>query len=451
MTNFLIYSKRCFINNELIEATLHIKDKKIHSIFKGYNRLKTYPFFNYQNLIIMPGIIDAHVHINEPGRDYWEGFHTATKAAACGGVTTLIDMPLNANPVTTTVEAFKIKQKATRDKLHVNCGFYGGVVPSNSKDIEGLLNEGVFGIKGFLSHSGIEEFPNVSKAHLETIAPILKKHDIPLLLHCELEDKDVPTVINPKSYQEYLDSRPQHWETSAIELALQIQQRFDIKVHIVHLSASEGIDIIKERKQTTNKLTVETCPHYLYFNSENIPDASTLHKCAPPIRTKHNNDLLWRYLLNDGFDFLASDHSPAPPKIKQLESGDFFKAWGGISGLQFTLPILFTEGQKRGLSLEKLIPLLTKKPARFLGLNNRKGELKNGFDADITIWDDVKDTITENNIEHKHKATPYLGQKIKGKIIHVFVNGCQVVKDSKMISEGKGTLLLKKNKDNVND
>jgi allantoinase len=447
MTEFLIHSDRCFIGDQFIEATLHIKAGKILKIYNGSNPLANIPYLDYINLIVMPGIIDAHVHINEPGRERWEGFDTATKAAAIGGVTTLIEMPLNASPVTTTVEAFKIKQEATKHKLHVNCGFYGGIIPTtNTNDIEGLLKAGVFGIKGFLTHSGIDEFPNVLKSHLEAIAPILKTHDAPLLLHCEISDDNVPDVIDPKDYQEYLYSRPQRWETNAIGLALDIQKRYDIRVHVVHLSASEGIRIIQHRKQQTNKLTVETCPHYLYFNAEDIPYASPIYKCAPPIREKGNNDLLWDYLLDDGFNFLASDHSPAPPEWKQLQTGDFFKAWGGISGLQFTLSILYSEGQRRGLSLEKLIPLLTINPAYFLGLEDNKGKLQEGFDADITVWDDTaRFTITEENTQHKHKASPYLHKTCNGKVIHTFVNGVQVVENSKIKSLDQGKLLLRSN------
>jgi len=446
MNNFLIHSKRCFIDNHFMEATLYIKNEKIHQIHKGFHKLVGIPFFDYDSLIVMPGIIDAHVHINEPGRTDWEGFESATKAAAIGGITTLIEMPLNANPVTTTVDAFKLKQNASANKLHVNCGFYGGIIPTNVNDIESLIKEGVFGIKGFLTHSGIDEFPNVTKQNLESIAPTLKKYDIPLLLHCELSDNEVPKVNNPKSYLEYLHSRPQHWETNAIDLALEIQKKFDIKVHLVHLSASEGLEHIRQRKQITDKLTVETCPHYLFFTAENIPDAAPIYKCAPPIREKTNNDLLWKALLNDEFNFLSSDHSPAPPERKQLEEGDFFKAWGGISGLQFTLPLLYSKGQKRELSIEKLIPLLTENPARFLGLEDRKGILKEGFDADITVWDNSEAfTITEEIIQHRHKATPYLNETLYGKVIHTFVNGVQVVENSKIKILQQGKLLLKQN------
>jgi allantoinase len=446
MEEFLIYSNRCFVKKQLIGATLHIKGKNIFKIYDGKKKLHGIPFLDYENRIVMPGIIDAHVHINEPGREDWEGFDTATRAAAIGGITTLIEMPLNASPVTTTVDAFVLKQNTSKDKLHVNCGFYGGTIPSNTDDIEALIKSGVFGIKGFLAHSGIDEFPNVSQSDLEKIAPILKKYDIPLLLHCELTDENVPDVVNPKSYREYLNSRPQHWETNAIDVALEIQEKFDVKVHIVHLSASKGIERINQRKSLTDKLTVETCPHYLFFNAEEIPDASPIYKCAPPIRERKNNDLLWKNLLNGGFNFLGSDHSPAPPERKQLESGDFFKAWGGISGVQFTLPVLYSSGKKRGLTIEKLIPLLTENPANFLGLDTEKGKLKEGYDADITVWDDSEELkITRESIEHKHKATPYMNEILFGKVIHTFVNGVQVVENSELKKLNEGKLLLKNN------
>ena len=431
---------------QLTEATLHIKNGKISSIFKGYYILENIDIKSYENSIIMPGIIDAHVHINEPGRTDWEGFDSATKAAAIGGITTLIEMPLNANPVTTNIKAFEIKKQAAKNKLHVNCGFYGGAIPNNEKDIEPLINAGVFGIKGFLTHSGIDAFPNVSKEDLEKIAPILAKYDIPLLLHCELVGrKNIPQVHNnPKSYRAYLASRPTEWELNALKLTLDIQEKYNIKTHIVHLSASSGLESINKRKKSTKKITVETCPHYLFFNAENIPDASPIYKCAPPIRDKENNDALWGGLLNSEFDFLASDHSPAPPEIKKLNEGNLFEAWGGIAGLQFTLPVVWTAGLKKGLTLKKLIPLLTINPAKFLGLDHRKGILKEGFDADITVWNDEEQfTVTEDIIAHKHKATPYMNHKLKGKIIHTFVNGIQVIKNSQLKELNAGKLLLK--------
>lgn len=445
MNNFLIYSKRCWIDGGFTEATLHIIKDKIVSIIPGKYQNDTIKFLECQDSIVMPGILDAHVHINEPGRTNWEGFDTATKAAALGGVTTLVEMPLNSDPVTTNKDAFEIKKLATKNKLHVNCGFYGGVIPGNDKDIEPLIEAGVFGIKGFLTHSGIDEFPNVTKDDLEKIAPVLAKYDLPLLLHCEFgEEKNIPQV-KPKSYRAYLASRPTEWELNALKITQDIQEKYSIRAHIVHLSASKGLKSINYRKKFTKKLTVETCPHYLYFTAEEIPDAAPVYKCAPPIRDKANNDALWKGVLNGELDFLASDHSPAPPEIKKLESGNLFEAWGGISGLQFTLPVIWTAGLSKGLTLDKLIPLLTSNPAKFLGLDNRKGKLKKGFDADITIWNEHNEfTITESKIAHKHKATPYLNHTLKGKIIHTFVNGVHAVKNGTLNSLNAGKLLLNK-------
>jgi len=444
MREYLIYSKFCFIDGAFQEATLHIDNAKIASVYLGLNEINGLTLLNYSELIVMPGIIDPHVHINEPGRTAWEGFDSATKAAALGGITSLIEMPLNSDPVTTTAEAFEIKKEATQNKLHVNCGFYGGVIPSNLKDVESLLRSGVFGLKGFLTHSGIDDFPNITKVHLELVAPILKHTDLPLLLHCELDDNTVPQVNNTRSYREFLNSRPQHWETNAVDLAMEIQETYDIKVHIVHLSAASALEHIKKRKLDSSGLTVETCPHYLFFNAESIPDGSPIYKCAPPIREKQNNDQLWKALESGQFDFLGSDHSPAPPDLKQLDSGDFFKAWGGISGLQFSLPVLNTLAQQHDLPIEKILPLLTSGPAKFLGIDHKKGHLKQGCDADITVWDRTQSiTINEDMIAHRHKATPYMGRTFFGKVIHTFVNGHQVVDNSELNKLSKGTLLLK--------
>lgn len=446
MKEYLIYSKRCWINNNFQKATIHLKEGKIKEVFLVKKEIENVPFLDCENNIVMPGIIDAHVHINEPGRTQWEGFETATKAAAKGGITTLIEMPLNSDPVTTNAKAFEIKKKAAVNKLHVNCGFYGGIIPKNENDIEDLIKAGVFGIKGFLTHSGIDDFPNITKSDLEKIAPALKKYNLPLLLHCELSDDKVPKVKNSKSYDEYLKSRPEHWELNAIKLALEIQEKYDIKVHIVHLTTAKGFKLINKQKEKTNKITVETCPHYLYFSAEEIPDASPIYKCAPPIRKKSNKEKFWKALLNNEFNFIASDHSPAPPEIKKLKEGNYFEAWGGIAGLQFTLPVIWTEGLKHELTLAQLIPLLTENPAKFLGLANKKGQLKKGFDADLCIWNENESfTITAKNIEHRHKATPYLNHTLKGKIIHTFVNGIHVVENREFNNLQAGKLLLSKN------
>ena len=447
MSEYLLHSNRTWIDKGFKEATLHISDGVITDVISGLHRMASIPFEDFADLILMPGIIDAHVHINEPGRTDWEGFHTATKAAALGGITTLIEMPLNASPVTTSAEAFLIKQKAAEGKLHVNCGFYGGVIPDNDDDIEGLIKAGVFGIKGFLIHSGIDEFPNTTKEQLERICPILKRYDIPLLLHCELETEEIlPRVTDPQKYEQYLNSRPPSWELSAIELAIGLQKKFNCRVHIVHLSAADALETIKARRKQSRLLTVETCAHYLYFVAEEIPNAAPVYKCAPPIRGRSNNQRLWAAVGSGDIDFLTSDHSPAPPDIKNLDSGDLFTAWGGIAGLQFTLPALWRAN--RTLSLEEFIPLLTSHPARFLGLDHRKGQIARGFDADITIWDESASIkITADTIAHRHKESPYLDEELQGKVHHCMVNGEFVVRDGQLHQLNEGKLLLKSNSD----
>ncbi len=423
---------------------MHLKNGKIWRVYEGFHPREGVPLNNYGNLIVMPGIIDAHVHINEPGRTEWEGFDTATRAAALGGATTLIEMPLNAHPVTTTVEAFRQKQRAAQGQLHVNCGFYGGIVPGNAAHVEPLIRAGVFGIKGFLIHSGLDEFPKIEKQHLTEIAPVLAEHGVPLLLHCELSDGRTFHPENVKSYREYLKSRPPQWELAAVKLAVELQEKYDLKIHILHLSSAAALKIIAARKARTDLLTVETCPHYLYFQAEAVPDGAPVYKCAPPIREKNNNDRLWEALLAHQIDFIASDHSPAPPELKQLSSGNLFRAWGGIAGVQFSLPAVWSKGMKKGLPLEKLIPLLTENPARFLGLHKSKGKLEEGFDADLTVWNENEEfAVTENLVAHRHKMTPYLGCRLKGKVHHTFVGGRQVVKEGEIITLNAGKLLFR--------
>ena len=358
-----LHSTRVITSKGVIEATLILGDGKILEVLAGRVEGGGIPFESVGDKVVMPGVIDAHVHINEPGRTGWEGFETATKAAAAGGITTLIEMPLNASPVTTTMDAFKLKLEAAKGKLHVNCGFYGGVIPGNIKDLDGLLNAGVFGIKAFLTHSGIDEFPNVTEADLRKALPILKKLGAKLLVHCELESANAQHVTrqhatDPRGYANYLASRPPHWETDAIALMIRLSEEFDVHVHIVHVSAAEALPLIRDAKKRGLRITAETCPHYLVFCAEEIPDGATEFKCAPPIRERANNELLWEALKDGTLDFVATDHSPAPPDIKEQQSGDFMKAWGGIAGLQFLLPAFWTGAKKRGFSLGDVARLL---------------------------------------------------------------------------------------------
>lgn len=437
-----IFSNRCWLDGKLQPATVCIENNVISAI----HQFKIVDAEDVGDFILMPGVIDAHVHINEPGRTEWEGFETATQAAAAGGITTIVDMPLNASPVTTTVSAFNEKLAASKNKLNVNVGFYGGLTPGNENELEGLIQAGVLGIKCFLTHSGIDEFPNVREAEIDAAMPVIAKHGISLLAHCELEGKKSENKFSdfPNSYRYYLASRPKQWENDAIELMIKLCRKHNCKTHIVHVSSAEALPAIEKAKQEGMPLTAETCAHYIYFNAENIPDSNCLYKCAPPIREKENNDLLKASLKTGVLDFIATDHSPAPPDIKELTTGNLQKAWGGIAGLQFLLPAAWT-AMKGTLSIEKFIPLLTAHPARFLQVENRKGKLEVGYDADIIVWNpDEKFEVKAKNILHRYDCSPYNGQQLFGTVQQTIVNGDTVYQDKRIIQKNKGQWLLKK-------
>jgi allantoinase len=393
--------------------------------------------------VLMPGVIDPHVHINEPGRTHWEGFDSATKAAIVGGVTSLVDMPLNASPVTTTAKAFAQKLVAAKKNLHTNCGFWGGLIPGNENEIEPLIENGVLGFKAFLTPSGIDEFPNVTEDDLKKAAPIIAKYNLPLLVHCELIQHKQSVIRDSQSYQAYLLSRPKKWEDDAIALMIRLCEEFNCPVHIVHLSSANSIEPIKNAKERGLPLTVETAQHYLYFSAEEIGDGQPVFKCAPPIREKENNDQLWQALKDGVIDFVATDHSPAPPDLKQLETGDLTKAWGGIASLQWALPVLWTAAKKRGFELKDIYHWLCKNPARLIGKEFKKGKIEKGYDADLIVWDPYKKFIvTEDSIQHKHKITPYLHQQLSGVVEQTWLAGIKVFNKSE-IELNKGELLLK--------
>lgn len=419
-----IYSERCWWNEKLQPATVVCEDGIITEIFP----YKLIDAEDVERNVLMPGVIDAHAHINEPGRTEWEGFETATKAAAAGGITTVIDMPLNSSPVTNSAKAFREKRDASADKLYINVGLYGGLIPENINDLETLIAEGVFGIKCFLVHSGIDEFPNVTETDMDKAMPLIAKHNIPLLAHCEIYEKEAASELSkyPSSYKEYLASRPKQWENDAIDLMIRLCRKHKCPVHIVHVSSAEALEIIGQAKKEGLPVTAETCSHYIYFHAEQIEDGNTLFKCAPPIREQSNNFLLKQAFETGVLDFLTTDHSPAPPEIKQIETGNFETGWGGIAGLQFLLPASWT-ALREMISLEKFIPLLTSHPAKFLQLDDRKGKIEVGYDADILIWDpEEKEMITKENVLHRHKISPYIGETLYGVTKQTIVGGVTV-------------------------
>lgn len=417
-----IYSRRCWVEGCLQPATINFSDGIIRSVEKGEKASEDVS----ADLVLMPGVIDVHLHINEPGRTEWEGFVTATRAAAAGGITSLVDMPLNSSPVTVSVKALQEKIKASEGKRLVNTGFYGGIIPGNAGEIIPMAENGALGFKCFLVHSGIDEFPDVSEKDLDEAMPLIAKTGLPLLAHCELEDKSMADALSadPTNYSKYVASRPGRWEMDAVAMMIRLCRKHNCPVHIVHVSFSGCLELIRQAKEEGLPLTAETCAHYLFFNEEDIPDGQTDYKCAPPIRGRENNNLLKNALRSGVLDFITSDHSPAPPSLKEIETGNLQKAWGGIAGLQFLLSASWT-AMMPGMDLSDFIPLLTENPARFIRQHNNKGFLREGYDADMVLWDPMGSMkVVEASTFHRYPISPYTGHTLQGKIHGTWVGGC---------------------------
>ncbi len=444
MFDLAIKSKRIITPEGEKKGIVLIKDGVIIDVLESLDNTDE-RVIDLQNKVVMPGVIDPHVHINEPGRTDWEGFTTATKAALLGGVTTIVDMPLNSTPVTTTTKAFDAKLSAAHGKLHTNCGFWGGIIPGNENEIEPLVDKGVLGFKAFLTHSGIDEFPNVTAADLRKAMPIIAKYNLPLLVHSELTTNlKQQTTNDNRFYQHYLESRPRKWEDDAIALIIQLCEEYNCHVHIVHLSSSNSIQQIAKAKQKGLPLTVETGQHYLYFNAEEIKDGQTQFKCAPPIREKENNDKLWEALKEGIIDFVATDHSPSTPDLKELKSGDFTKAWGGIASLQFALSVLWTAASKRNFTLIDITRWLCENPAKLIGRQKSNGKIAKGYEADIIVLDDQNSfSVTEDIIQHKHKITPYLNEVLVGMVEQTYLSGEKVFDSGKFLHLNKGNIILR--------
>ncbi|GAA5881882.1 hypothetical protein JCM3774_005764 [Rhodotorula dairenensis] len=390
---------------------------------------------------ILPGLVDAHVHLNEPGRTEWEGFETGTAAAASGGFTTVIDMPLNAIPPTTTVDNFKIKLDASKGKRHIDVGFWGGVIPDNADDLQPLAKEGVKGFKGFLCESGVDEFPGINE---EQVLRAMKELDAAkslFLFHAELDGSSHEHAeTDPASYSTFLASRPPALEESAIDLIVRCAQQFpSLRTHIVHLSASSALPTLRRaRRELGLPLSVETCFHYLCLSAEQIAKGKTLFKCCPPIREDANREQLWQALLDGDIDFVVSDHSPCTTELKRLESGDFMKAWGGIGGLGLGLSLLWTEASKRGVPMQRVLEWVASKPAKQVGLEQQKGTIQEGGDADFVVFD-PKETfqITKDELHFKNRASPYEGLELTGAVKETYLRGKRVYSRDSGFSAGE--------------
>jgi len=411
------------------------------------------------DLVLMPGLVDTHVHCNEPGRTEWEGFATATRAAAAGGVTTIVDMPLNSVPATTSVEAFRAKLAAVESQLTIDVGFWGGVVPGNAAELRPLREAGVLGFKCFLVPSGVDEFPSVGEADLRAALPELAALGVPLLAHAELPGPiEAATAAlgeaSPRRYATWLVSRPPAAEIEAIELLLRLCREHGARLHVVHLSAAGAVDMLRAAKAAGQPVSVETCPHYLTLCAEEIADGRTDCKCAPPIRERANDDALWAALEEGVIDLVASDHSPCPPAMKNLPTGDgmadrgaargdFFRAWGGIASLELALSVVWTAARRRGHGAERLAQWMSAAPALLAGLGSHKGSIAPGRDADFVVWDpDATFTVDPARLHQRHKLTPYAGRTLHGVVHATYLRGREVFSGGAFPQPPTGRALL---------
>ena len=441
MTSEAYFSTRVVLPGGVRPATVRVDGEHIAEVVVGS---KPPPgAVDFGTLVIGPGLVDCHVHMNEPGRTEWEGFETATRAAAAGGVTSLVDMPLNSLPVTTTSAALSAKHEASRGKCFVDVGFWGGVVPGNARALCELAADGALGCKAFLVHSGIDEFPNSTEADLRQAMPVLRDAGLPLLAHAELDLGAELRTADRRSYRRYLESRPKDWEDEAIRLLVKLCRETGCPVHIVHLSSASSVPTLRAAKADGLPITVETCPHYLCLEAEQIPDGATWFKCAPPIREHENREGLWRALLEGVIDFVITDHSPCAPALKLAERGDFEDAWGGIASLQLGLPTVWTEARRRGADLSMLFRWLSAAPAHFAGLGTKKGRIAVGFEADLLVWDpDAPITVSAERLFFRHKVSPYLGQALQGRVQHTLLRGKCVYDGATHSAEPMGRPLL---------
>jgi allantoinase len=399
---------------------------------------------DFGDLAILPGLVDSHVHINEPGRTEWEGFRTATRAAAAGGYTMLVDMPLNCVPATTTVPALEAKRHAATGQCRVDWAAWGGVVEDNENDVEPLAEAGVRGFKCFLVPSGVEEFRMVREQDLRRALPHVARSGLPLLVHAELPGPvDAATARlrdeDWSRYGTYLLSRPDEAELAAIRLMLSLCREYRFRLHIVHLASGLALEMLRTARAEGLAVSVETCPHYLHLQAETIADGATQSKCAPPIRGAVSSEQLWQGLKDGVIDLVATDHSPCPPAMKLREEGNFQKAWGGIASLSMALPVMWTEARRRGFSLVDITRWMAEQPARLAGCDGRKGRIAAGGDADFVVFDpDAEFTVTEDRLYHRHSVSPYLGERLSGLVKRTYLRGTVVYQDGEFPGEVMG-------------
>jgi allantoinase len=419
-----VRAKRAFTPDGPVPVLIVVADGKISDVLP-YETDAGVPVVELaDDEVLLPGLVDTHVHVNEPGRTDWEGFATATLAAAAGGVTTIVDMPLNCLPPTTDATALALKRAAAQGQCQVDVGFWGGAVPGNAAAIRGMHDAGALGFKCFLVDSGVPEFPPLDAAGLESAAQHIADLGSLLLVHAE-----DPACIAPgrtgggTDYATFLRSRPARAETAAITAVVEVARRTGVRAHILHISAGEALPLLAAAHGEGLAITAETCPHYLALAAEDVPDRATEYKCCPPIRERANRELLWEGLRAGVLDCIVSDHSPCPPELKQAGAGDFGSAWGGIASVQLALPVVWTCGRERGCSMADVVRWMAAAPATIAGLT-AKGAIAVGRDADLVAFaPDAEFVVSADMLEHRHKLTPYLGQRLTGVVRRTWLRG----------------------------
>jgi allantoinase len=421
------------VDGEQIRAVVELDDVPMSAVKQDFGEAA-----------LLPGLVDSHVHINEPGRTDWEGFRTATLAAAAGGYTMLVDMPLNCVPATTNVAALQIKRRAAQGQCRVDWAAWGGVVPDNPGEIEALAAAGVRGFKCFLVHPGIDEFGMLREPDLRTALPHVARTRLPLLVHAELPgpvDRATEGLRGAdwSRYTTYLQSRPDDAELAAIRLMLSLCREYGFRLHIVHLATSVALEDLRTARATAMPVSVETCPHYLHLEAETIADGATLCKCAPPVRERANREQLWQGLRDGVIDLVATDHSPCPPAMKRLKEKSFRTAWGGIASLSIALPVMWTEAHQRGFTLMDIARWMSRGPARLAGCDARKGQIAAGYDADFVVFDpEAEFTVMADRLHHRHAVSPYLGERLLGVVKKTYLRGTVVFDDGRFPGEASG-------------
>ncbi|MDB4951942.1 MAG: Allantoinase [Gemmatimonadetes bacterium] len=448
--DLVVRSRRVVLPEGERAAAVHVADGRIVAVAGWEDVPAGCAVEDVGDLALMPGAVDTHVHANEPGREEWEGFATATRAAAAGGVTTIVEMPLNAVPATTTAAAFRAKVAAAQGKCAVDVGLWGGAVPGNAGELAPMLDAGVLGFKCFLVPSGVDEFGALGEADLRAAMREIARLGSVLLVHAELPgpiDAAAGAIdgADPARYETYLRSRPNAAEDEAVALLVRLVRETGCRTHVVHLASATAVPLLHAARAGGLPITAETCPHYLRFTAEDVPDGATEFKCAPPIRDRANRDHLWDALEDGTACMVASDHSPCPPAMKLAGSGDFLRAWGGIASLQVWVPALWSEARARGHTLRQLAEWTSTAPARLAGLGRRKGAIAVGLDADFAAWDpDAAFVVDPLKLLHRHPVTPYAGAILQGVVHAAWVRGRRAFTAGEPAPEPHGHILYRR-------